>query len=127
LAIRAVAFNPTAASLMGVNIDRIISLTFVLGSALAAAAGILVGMSNPKIDPLMGIMPGLKAFVATVLGGIGNLRGAMVGGLLMGILETLVVGYISSSYRDAIAFILLIGILLVRPAGLLGRVESEKV
>jgi branched-chain amino acid transport system permease protein len=125
-AMRAVAFSPSAASLMGINVDRIISVTFVMGSALAAAAGVLVGMSNPKIEPLMGIMPGLKAFVAAVLGGIGNLTGAMVGGLLMGIIETLVVGYLSSTYRDAIAFVLLIAILLIRPSGLFGQPVSQK-
>jgi branched-chain amino acid transport system permease protein len=113
-AMRAVSFNRDAASLMGVPTDTIISLTFVGGSMLAAAAGILVGMANPKIDPLMGIMPGLKAFVAAVLGGIGNIPGAVLGGLLMGITETLVVAYVSSTYRDAIAFALLIVILLVR-------------
>lgn len=124
-AMRAVAFNPSAASLMGVNVDRVISFTFVLGSALAAAAGVLVGMSNPKIEPYMGIMPGIKAFVAAVLGGIGNLTGAMVGGLLMGVIETLVVGYLSSTYRDAIAFVLLIAILLIKPSGLFGRSVAE--
>ncbi|MBI5837626.1 MAG: branched-chain amino acid ABC transporter permease [Candidatus Eisenbacteria bacterium] len=126
-AMRAISFNRDAASLMGIATDRIISLTFVLGSALAAAAGILVGMANPKIEPLMGIMPGLKAFVAAVLGGIGNIPGAVVGGLIMGISETLVVGYVSSTYRDAIAFALLIVILLVRPAGLFGTHVPEKV
>ena len=90
-AMRAVSFDAPAAALMGVPVDRVILGTFVLGSALAAAAGILVGLSNPKIDPLMGVMPGLKAFVAAVLGGIGNIPGAMVGGLLLGVLETLVV------------------------------------
>ena len=105
---------------MGVPVDRVILGTFVLGSALAAAAGILVGLSNPKIDPLMGVMPGIKAFVAAVLGGIGNIPGAMVGGLLLGVVETLVSGYLSSTYRDAIAFVVLIAILLYRPTGLFG-------
>ncbi len=126
-AMRAVSFNRDAASLMGIPTDHIISLTFVGGSMLAAAAGILVGLANPKIDPLMGIMPGLKAFVAAVLGGIGNIPGAVLGGLIMGISETLVVAYVSSTYRDAIAFALLILILLVRPAGLLGTHVAEKV
>jgi branched-chain amino acid transport system permease protein len=126
-AMRAVAFNRDAASLMGIPVDRIITITFALGSALAAAAGFLVGLTNPKIEPLMGIMPGIKAFVAAVLGGIGSIPGAMIGGLLMGISEYLVVGYISSTYRDAIAFVILIIVLLIRPAGLLGRNVTEKV
>ena len=126
-AMRAVSYNPTAAALMGISVDRIITFTFMLGSMLAAAAGVLVALQNPKIDPLMGIMPGLKAFVAAVLGGIGNVPGAVVGGLVMGIAEVLVVGYISPTYRDAIAFVLLIVILLVRPAGILGRNVTEKV
>jgi branched-chain amino acid transport system permease protein len=126
-AMRAVSFNRDAASLMGIPVDRIIAVTFAIGSALAAAAGVLVGLTNPKIDPLMGIMPGVKAFVAAVLGGIGNVPGAVIGGLLMGISEYMVVGYISSTYRDAIAFIILILVLLLKPAGLLGRNVAEKV
>ena len=126
-AMRAVSFNRDAATLMGIPTDRIISFTFVLGATLAAAAGVLVGLLNPKIDPLMGIMPGLKAFVAAVVGGIGNIPGAVLGGLIMGLAEVLVVGYVSSTYRDAIAFILLIAILLFRPAGLLGKHQAEKV
>jgi branched-chain amino acid transport system permease protein len=126
-AMRAVALDPDAAALMGVPVDRIILITFVLGSALAGAAGILVGLSNPKIDPLMGLLPGLKAFVAAVLGGIGSIPGAMVGGMLLGVTETLVAGYLSSTYRDAIAFVILIAILLYRPTGLFGSVQPEKV
>ena len=126
-AMRAVSFNRDAATLMGIPTDRIISFTFVLGATLAAAAGVLVGLLNPKIDPLMGIMPGLKAFVAAVVGGIGNIPGAVLGGIIMGLAEVMVVGYISSTYRDAIAFILLIVILLFRPAGLLGKNQTEKV
>jgi branched-chain amino acid transport system permease protein len=126
-AMRAVSFNRDAATLMGIPTDRIISFTFVLGATLAAAAGVLVGLLNPKIDPLMGIMPGLKAFVAAVVGGIGNIPGAVLGGLIMGLAEVLVVGYVSSTYRDAIAFVLLIAILLFRPAGLLGKHQAEKV
>src|SRR6185436_3580185 len=112
-AMRAVSHNHTAAALMGISVDRIISFTFVLWSMLAAAAGVLVALQNPKIEPLMGIMPGLKAFVAAVLGGIGNIPGAVLGGLVMGIAEVMVVGYLSPTYRDAIAFVLLIVILLV--------------
>ncbi len=126
-AMRAVSFNPEAAALMGVNTDVVISFTFALGSALAAAAGILYAINYPSIDPLMGIMPGLKAFVAAVLGGIGNLPGAALGGIIIGVTETLVSGYISSTYRDAIAFAILIVILLVKPSGLLGKKEVEKV
>ena len=126
-AMRAVAQDADAAALMGVPVDRIIQLTFVLGSALAGAAGILVGLSNPKIDPLMGLLPGLKAFVAAVLGGIGSIPGAMLGGLLLGVVETLVAGYLSSTYRDAIAFVILIAILLYRPTGLFGSAQAEKV
>jgi len=126
-AMRAVSVDAPAAALMGVPVDRVISGTFMLGSALAAAAGILVGLSNPKIDPLMGLMPGLKAFVAAVLGGIGSIPGAMVGGLLLGVVETLVSAYLSSTYRDAIAFVILIAILLYRPTGLFGAAQVEKV
>ena len=126
-AMRAVSFNPEAAALMGVNTDVVISFTFALGSALAAAAGILWAVNYPAIDPLMGILPGLKAFVAAVLGGIGNLPGAALGGIIIGVTETLVSGYISSTYRDAIAFAVLILILLVKPSGLLGKKEAEKV
>lgn len=126
-AMRALSFNPVAASLMGINNSVIISFTFALGSALAAAAGILNAMNYPSIDPLMGILPGIKAFVAAVLGGIGNIPGAALGGFIIGILETLVVGYVSPIYRDAIAFTVLILILLFKPNGLLGRVEREKV
>ena len=126
-AMRAVSFDMNSARLMGIPIDSVISFTFVLGSALAGAAGVLVGLSNPKIEPLMGIMPGIKAFVAAVLGGIGSVPGAMLGGILMGVAETLVVGYLSSTYRDAIAFVILIAILLFRPTGLLGRSDPEKV
>jgi branched-chain amino acid transport system permease protein len=126
-AMRAVSFNLQSAKLMGINTDRIISFTFALGSALAAAAGVLVAMRIPRIDPLMGILVGLKAFVAAVLGGIGNIPGAMLGGLLIGITETMVVGYLSPTYKDAVAFAILILILLFRPSGLLGAVSQEKV
>jgi len=126
-AMRAVSFNFETASLMGIPTDRVISMTFILGSALAAVGGILYGLSYPKIDPLMGIRPGLKAFVAAVLGGIGNVPGAMVGGMLIGIIEAFVGGSRFSSYRDAIAFVILIVILLFRPSGLFGKYEPEKV
>ena len=126
-AMRAVSFNPTAASLVGINNDLIISFTFALGSALAAAGGILYALNYPSIEPLMGVLPGLKAFVAAVLGGIGNIPGAALGGLLLGVIETFVNGSPYSTYTDAIAFTLLILILIFRPAGLLGKVTVEKV
>ena len=131
-AMRAVSFNLNSAKLMGVNTDFVIAFTFALGSALAAAGGVLTAQYNPKIEPLMGIITGLKAFVAAVLGGIGNIPGAVLGGLLIGAAETLVVGYgsyigIPSTYRDAVAFAILILVLLIRPAGLLGTNVQEKV
>ena len=126
-AMRAVSFSLDASRLMGISTDRIIAITFALGSALAAAAGVLIGMQIPKIDPLMGILYGLKAFVAAVLGGIGSVPGAVLGGLLIGTSEVMVVGYLSSTYRDAIAFAILILVLILRPQGLLGRVHKEKV
>jgi branched-chain amino acid transport system permease protein len=127
LAMRALSFNPDGAALMGVNINFIISFTFGLGSALAAAAGILFAVLYPAVDPLMGIMPGLKAFCAAVLGGIGNLPGAALGGLIIGTVETFVAAYVSSTYRNAIAFAVLILILLIKPSGLLGKKDVEKV
>lgn len=127
-AMRAVAFNQQAAALMGVNVNHVISFTFGLGSALAAAGGILFAMNYSSIDPLMGVQTGLKAFVAAVLGGIGNLPGAALGGLLLGVVETFAGGLKGiSNYRDAIAFGILILILLFRPAGLLGKQQTEKV
>lgn len=128
IAMRAVAHNQQAALLMGVPVNRIISFTFGLGSALAAIAGILYAMKAPGIEPLMGVQPGLRAFIAAVLGGIGNLPGAVLGGVLLGLLETFAGGIPGlSNYRDAIAFGILILILLVKPAGLLGRATIEKV
>jgi branched-chain amino acid transport system permease protein len=124
---RAVSFNPTAASLVGINIDVVISFTFALGSALAAAAGILFAVYYGSIQPLMGVLPGLKAFVAAVLGGIGNIPGAALGGLLLGLVETFVKGSPLSTFADAIAFAVLIIILVFRPAGLLGKLQVEKV
>lgn len=126
-AMRAVAFNSEAASLMGVNVNVIISFTFGLGSALAAAGGILWAYKFPKIDPLMGVAPGITAFVAAVLGGIGSIPGAALGGLLIGIIETFVKGSRWSTWTDAIAFTILILILIFRPAGLLGKLQPEKV
>ena len=127
MAMRALSFNPIASSLMGINNSVVIAFTFGLGSALAGAAGILTSIQQPSIDPLMGVNAGLKAFVAAVLGGIGNLPGAALGGILIGVLETMVVGYINPTYRDAIVFGVLILILLFKPTGLLGASEQEKV
>ncbi|HVJ46020.1 MAG TPA: branched-chain amino acid ABC transporter permease, partial [Luteolibacter sp.] len=127
-AMRAVSHSQQAALLMGVPVNRIISFTFGLGSALAAIAGILYAIKAPGIEPLMGVQPGLRAFIAAVLGGIGNLPGAVLGGLIIGLLETFVGGIPGlSNYRDAIAFGILILILLFKPAGLLGRSTVEKV
>ncbi len=126
-AMRAVSANPNVAALMGVNPDRIIAFTFIVGSSLAGIGSVLVGMKYPKIDPLMGMMIGLKAFVAAVLGGIGNVTGAVLGAMIMGLSEEMVVAYLSSTYRDALAFGILIVILIFKPAGLLGRYSVEKV
>ncbi len=126
-AMRATSFNHDAARLMGINIDKVISQTFFIGAGLAGAAGVLVGMYYNTVDPMMGMIPGLKAFVAAVLGGIGNIPGAVLGGIVLGVAENLVVGFWTSTYRDAVAFAILIFILLVKPAGLLGKNTKEKV
>jgi len=126
-AMRATSFDADAALLMGINVNTVISFTFGVGSALAGAAGVLVGVYYNSIDPLMGIMPGLKAFIAAVMGGIGIIPGAMAGGVILGIIEALVSGFISSTFRDAAAFVILILILLVKPSGLLGKNVREKV
>jgi branched-chain amino acid transport system permease protein len=126
-AMRAVSFNHDLASLMGIPTNRIISATFMLGSALAGAAGVLVGLTYPKIEPLMGTMPGLKAFVAAVLGGIGNVTGAVLGAFTLGLAEEFLVGYWIPTYRDALAFGILILILLFKPSGILGVHRTEKV
>lgn len=126
-AMRAVSQNATVAAMMGINIDKVISFTFILGSALAGVASVLVGMRYPKIEPLMGMLMGTKAFVAAVLGGIGSLPGAVLGGLIMGLSEEMVVGYLASTYKDALSFGILIFILVFRPAGILGSLKIEKV
>jgi branched-chain amino acid transport system permease protein len=126
-AMRAVSYNHDLASLMGIPTDRIISATFMIGSALAGAAGVLVGLTYPKIEPLMGTLPGLKAFVAAVLGGIGNVTGAVLGAFTLGLAEEFLVGYWVPNYRDALAFSILILILLFKPSGLLGVNRAEKV
>lgn len=126
-AMRAVSMNLNAASLMGINTNRIISFTFFIGSALAGAGAILYSMTYPKITPLLGILPGLKAFVAAVVGGIGNIVGAAVGGFFIGVAETLTAGYLASTYRDAIVFGILILVLIFKPSGLFGTGGHEKV
>ena len=126
-AMRALSFNIDAAKLMGIDTNRVIRSTFAIGSALAAAGGILFGLDQITINPLMGVLTGLKAFVAAVLGGIGSIPGAVVGGLLIGLAEQLTAGYLSPEYRDAITFVILILILLLKPEGLLGIVRVEKV
>lgn len=124
---RAVSADKDAAQLMGIKVDKTISFTFAIGSALAGAGGVLVGIYYNSIDPLMGVMPGLKAFVAAVFGGIGSIPGAMIGGLSIGVMETLVSGYGNSMYRDAAVFAFLIIILILKPSGLLGKNAKEKV
>jgi branched-chain amino acid transport system permease protein len=124
---RAVSLNPRAAQLVGINLNTVVTFTFALGSALAGAGGVLYALNYPSIDPFMGVMPGLKAFVAAILGGIGSLPGAALGALILGGAETFVGGSDYSTYKDAIAFGLLIVIMLFRPAGLLGRFTVEKV
>lgn len=126
-AMRAVSFDHDTARLMGINVDSTISFTFGLGSAMAAAGGVLYGIAYPQINPFMGIMPGLKAFVAAVLGGIGIIPGAMIGALIMGIAEVLTSAFISSTLRDGVAFGILILVLMVKPTGILGRSSREKV
>ncbi|NLB17745.1 MAG: branched-chain amino acid ABC transporter permease [Syntrophomonadaceae bacterium] len=126
-AMRACSQDLDAARLMGINVDRTISFTFALGSALAAAGGVMVGVYYNAVQPYMGTMAGLKAFAAAVLGGIGSIPGAMLGGILLGVLENLGVAYLASSYKDAIAFGILILVLLIRPQGLLGKATTKKV
>lgn len=126
-AMRAVSTDSSAAQLMGINVDNVISFTFFLGSALAGAAGVLVGLYYNTIDPMMGVAPGLKAFVAAVLGGIGFIPGAVLGGFTIGIVETLVSAYGNSMVRDAVVYGILIIILIIRPAGILGKHAKEKV
>ncbi|MEK3739215.1 branched-chain amino acid ABC transporter permease [Paenibacillus sp. FSL H7-0941] len=126
-AMRAVSFDMEAARLMGINVDRTISATFAIGSALAAAAGVIFGMTYNSVDPMMGVLPGLKAFVAAVLGGIGSIPGALVGGLLLGTVETEVSSLGYSSWRDGVAFAVLILILIFKPSGLFGKNVREKV
>ncbi|MPN28145.1 High-affinity branched-chain amino acid transport system permease protein LivH [bioreactor metagenome] len=126
-AMRAVSEDPGAAKLMGINTNRTIAFTFGLGSGLAAIGAVLYSTAYPLIDPYMGSMLGLKAFVAAVLGGIGSIPGAMLGGFVMGVAESLTKGYISTQLADAVVFGILIIVLLVKPSGLLGKPMNEKV
>jgi len=133
-AIRAVAQNQQTASLMGINVNRYISLTFLIGGALGGAAGVLYALKFTRIDPFVGFFPGLKAFTAAVLGGIGNLTGALLGGLVLGMLETFAGAYLSTftmgaagaEYKDIFAFAILILVLVFRPSGLLGEQVGQK-
>jgi Branched-chain amino acid ABC-type transport system, permease components len=126
-AMRACSQDLEASSLMGINVNRVISATFAIGSALAAAGGVMVGIYYNAVWPYMGTMAGMKAFAAAVLGGIGSVPGAMIGGLSLGVMEIMGVAYLSSSYKDAIAFAILILVLIIRPQGLLGQKTSKKV
>lgn len=126
-AMRAVSLDRDAAELMGISVDTTISFTFAIGSALAGAAGVMVGIYYNTINPLMGTLPGLKAFIAAVFGGIGIIPGAMIGGYAIGVTEVFVSGYGNSMYRDAVVFAILIVILIVKPSGLLGKNVGEKV
>ena len=126
-AMRAVSEDRDAAQLMGINVNQTISTTFAIGSALAAVAGVLLCSTVPGLNPTTGAMPGIRAFTAAVLGGIGSIPGAMIGGILIGIIETFAKAYISTQFSDAIVFAVLILILLVKPAGLLGKQVQEKV
>ncbi|MGH4123159.1 MAG: branched-chain amino acid ABC transporter permease [Clostridium sp.] len=126
-AMRAVAMDKEAAQYMGISIDKTVSFTFAIGSALAGAAGVLVGVYYNSINPLMGVIPGLKAFIAAVIGGIGIIPGAMIGGYFLGMTETMVSAYGGSLYKDGVAFAILILVLLIKPNGLLGRNVKEKV
>lgn len=126
-AMRAVSEDKSAAQLMGINVDRTISMTFAIGSALAAVAGIMFVCQYQSMKPTLGALPGIKAFVAAVLGGIGSVPGAMLGGLLLGVIESVSKAYISSELSDAIVFGVLVLVLLVKPSGLLGKNRIEKV
>jgi branched-chain amino acid transport system permease protein len=126
-AIRAAAIDQGAARLMGIDVNRVIRLVFLIGPALGGLAGLLVGLYYGQINFAMGWTYGMKAFTAAILGGIGNIPGAMVGGLLLGVIEAMGAAYLSVAWKDAFAFVVLIGILIVRPSGLLGERVAEKV
>ena len=129
LALRAVSFRFDTAALMGVNVNRIVSFTFVLGSSLAAVAGVLLGIRSHSVGPLLGLQIGIKAFVAAVLGGIGNINGAVCGAMLLGLTEVMVAGYVKhgSQFQNGVAFVILIGVLLLKPSGIFGQNVVEKI
>jgi branched-chain amino acid transport system permease protein len=127
MAMRAISWDKTTAPLMGVPVDLIISMTFAIGTGLGGVAGVLYGLAYPVIDPYMGIMVGWKAFISAVVGGIGNIRGAMIGGYILGAVEILVVAFLPSTYRDFVAFGLLLVLLVFRPHGILGKPTVQKV
>ncbi|MDQ5985517.1 MAG: branched-chain amino acid transport system permease protein, livH [Syntrophus sp. SKADARSKE-3] len=127
MAMRAISWDKTVAPLMGVPVDFIISVTFAIGTGLGGVAGVMYGLAYPVIDPYMGIMVGWKAFISAVVGGIGNIRGAMIGGYILGSVEILVVAFFPSTYRDFVAFTLLLVLLIFRPYGILGKPHPQKV
>ena len=127
MAMRAISWDKTIVPLMGVPVNLVISLTFLLGTSLGAAAGTMYGLAFPVIDPYMGILIGWKAFISAVVGGIGNIRGAMIGGFILGIVEIMVAAYLPSTYRDFVAFTLLLVLLIFRPYGILGKPRPQKV
>lgn len=127
MALRAVAWDRDAAALMGIPVDRVISATFLIGGALAGAAGALYGISYPVIDPYIGIMIGWKAFISAVVGGIGDIRGAMLGGFILGMVEIMTVSFLPSTYRDFVVFSILIVLLILRPHGILGKPRTQKI
>lgn len=127
MAMRAISWDKTVAPLLGVPVNMIISITFAIGTSLGGAAGVMYGLAYPVIDPYMGIMVGWKAFIAAVVGGIGNIRGAMIGGYILGAVEIMVVAFLPSTYRDFIAFVLLLVLLIFRPYGILGKPHPQKV
>ena len=127
MAMRAIAWDKTVAPLLGVPVDLIISLTFAIGAGLGGAAGVMYSLAYPVIDPYMGIMVGWKAFISAVVGGIGNIRGAMIGGYILGAVEILAIALLPSTYRDLVAFVLLLALLIFRPYGILGKPHPLKV
>ncbi|MEI6609640.1 MAG: branched-chain amino acid ABC transporter permease, partial [Deltaproteobacteria bacterium] len=127
MAMRAISWDKSIVPLMGVPVNKIISLTFAIGTGLGGAAGVMYGLAYPVIDPYMGIMVGWKAFISAVVGGIGNVRGAMIGGFILGTVEIMVAAFFPSTYRDFVAFSLLLILLIVRPYGILGKPQPQKV
>ena len=127
MAMRAISWDKTIVPLMGVPLNLVISVTFALGTSLGAAAGVMYGLAFPVIDPYMGILIGWKAFISAVVGGIGNIRGAMIGGFILGAVEIMVAAFLPSTYRDFVAFTLLLVLLIFRPYGILGKPRPQKV